>query len=255
MAADPTSVAPALPSRNFVRGAVAALRRRCDGDVSVCCFVFALVVAVLCRGPALAAALALSLGLAVLVYPAGLATLRRRRTWVLLAMLVGSASLLGPHPGVQLGPVGLSAPGALLGLGMSMRAVIIVTAVSGLVSTVPVDRLGGALERLGLQGLGFAVGVAFNLLPLVQRSLVTSWQVVRQRAGLRRPLMAIRLLFIASVSHCLRCADEVVLAAEARAYAPGVRARPRLRLRAGTLVLAVVLAVVAALLVAVAHGL
>ncbi len=110
----------------------------------------------------------------------------------------------------------------ILGLNMVMRAVIIIVAVNGLVSTVPIDRLGDAVERLGLRDLGFAVGVAFNLLPLVQRALLTSWHVLRQRAGLRRPITAARLLLLAAVGHSLRCADEVALAAEARAYTQAV---------------------------------
>jgi energy-coupling factor transporter transmembrane protein EcfT len=219
------------------------------GDACVCVFAFSLVVGVLCRGWALAAALALSLLLAALVYPAGLRVLLRPRTWILLAMIVVSSTLVGPDPEWTLGPLGISSEGFVLGLNMIMRAIIVIVAVTGLVSTVPVDRIGAVLERVGLHGLGFAVGVAFNLLPLVQRSLVTSWQSMRLRAGLRRPLSAARILLIAAVSSCLRCADEVVLAAEARAFAPGVTSRPAFVWRAQMAPLAALLMVAAGLLV------
>ena len=125
-----------------------------------------------------------------MVYPAGLFVLTRARTWILLAMIVISSTLVGADPEWSLGPLGLSSQGAVLGLNMVMRALIIIIAVTGIVSSVPVDRIGAVLERVGLRGMGFAVGVAFNLLPLVQRSLVTSWQAMRLRAGLRRPFGA-----------------------------------------------------------------
>jgi len=195
------------------------------GDACVCTFVFSLVVGVLCHGWALVVALSLCLLLAGLVYPAGLRVLTMRRTWILLAIIVLSSTLVGSDPVVTFGPLGISGSGALLGANMVMRALIIIVAVTGLVSTVPVDRIGAALERVGLHGLGFAVGVAFNLLPLVQHQLVTSWQAMRLRAGLPRPISAARILLVAAGSSGLRCADEVVLAAEARAFAPGAHSR------------------------------
>jgi energy-coupling factor transporter transmembrane protein EcfT len=219
------------------------------GDAAVCSFVFSLAVAVICRGWALVAALAVCLLLAALVYPAGLLVLTRARTWVLLAMIVASSTLVGPDPAWTLGPLGISSEGAVLGLNMIMRALIIIVAVTGLVSSVPVDRIGAVLERVGLRGMGFAVGVAFNLLPLVQRSLVTSWHAMRLRAGLRRPFAAARILLVAAVSSCLRCADEVVLAAEARAFAPGVQSRPSFTWRPQIAPFAALLAVTAGVLV------
>ncbi len=216
------------------------------GDVAVVCFVFSIAVAIVCHGWALLAALALCLALAALVYPAGLHVMTRRRTWILLALIVVSSTLVGPDPAWTLGPFGLSLLGAVAGANMVMRALIIIIAVNGLVSTVPIDRIGGVLEHVGLHGLGFAVGVAFNLLPLIERSLVTSWHAMRLRAGLRRPLTSTRLLLVAAVTSSLRCADEVVLAAEARAFDPRARRTSRFtwRLRVVPLGLALVAAVV-----------
>jgi energy-coupling factor transporter transmembrane protein EcfT len=224
-------------------------RGAAGGDLCSCCFVFSLVVAVFCRGWSLAAAFGLSLAIAIVAYPAGLRLLARRRTWLLLAMIVASATLVGPSPVWRLGPLGLSRDGAMLGLFMVMRALIIIVALTGLVSSVPVDRLGAVLERVGFRGMGFAVGVAFNLLPLIQRSLATSWQALRLRAGLRRPLAAARLMLIAAVSASLRCADEVVLAAEARAFSPGRASGPAVVWRRRTVALAVALAAAAGLLI------
>jgi energy-coupling factor transporter transmembrane protein EcfT len=238
-----------LPTR--VRSGLARVRSggAAAGDVCCCCFAFSLVVAVLCRGWALGVAFALSLAIAALAYPAGLRLLARRRTWILLAMIVVSSTLVGASPVWHVGPFGLSREGAVLGLSMVMRALTIIVAINGLVSSVPVDRLGSVFERVGFRGMGFAVGVAFNLLPLIQHSLATSWQAMRLRAGLRRPLTAVRLMLVAAVCSSLRCADEVVLAAEARAFSAERARGPAFAWRRRTIVLAVVLAVVAALLV------
>jgi energy-coupling factor transporter transmembrane protein EcfT len=215
------------------------------GDIAVVSFAFSITIAILCRGWALAVALAFCLALAAVVYPAGLHVLVRRRTWVLLVLLVATSTLVGPDPSWTLGPFGVSLQGAIAGVNMVMRAQIIIVAVMGLVSTVPIDQIGSVLERTGLHGLGFAVGVAFNLLPLIERSLVTSWHAMRLRAGLRRPLTALGLLLVAAVTSSLRCADEVVLAAEARAFDPGSTRGSRFTWRLRVIPLAVTLAAVA----------
>jgi energy-coupling factor transporter transmembrane protein EcfT len=229
---------------------VAKLRHAVSGaDVSVSCVVFSIVIGVCCRDWWLAVALGLSLVVAAVVYPGGLHPLLRLRTWILLTIIMLSSTLVGPDPLWSLGPLGISPAGAVRGVNMAMRALIIIVAVTGLVSSVPIDRIGTFLERFGLRGLGFAVGVAFNLLPLVERSLVTSWQAMRLRAGLRRPFAAARLMLVAAVSNCLRCADEVSLAAEARAFSPQAASRPAIAWRARTVPLVVILIAMAGVLV------
>jgi energy-coupling factor transporter transmembrane protein EcfT len=248
--ADPAAGRLAGVDPRGVRGALAQVSAALSGgDVAVVCFAFSVVVAIVCRGWALLAALALCLALAALVYPGGLHVLARRRTWILLAMIVASSMLVGPDPTWTLGPFGLSLQGTVNGVNMVARALIMIVAVLGLVSTVPIDRIGSVLERAGLHGLGFAVGVAFNLLPLIERSMVTSWHAMRLRAGLRRPFTAVRLLLVAAVTSSLRCADEVVLAAEARAFDPGAARTSGLTWRPRVVPLALVLAAVAVALV------
>jgi energy-coupling factor transporter transmembrane protein EcfT len=241
-----TAVRPALVAPRAFSRLRAVLT---GGDVAVVSFVFSIAVAIICRGWALLAALALCLALAAIVYPGGLRVLTRRRTWVLLAMIVASSTLVGPEPLWTLGPFGVSPQGAVAGINMVMRALIMIVAVLGLVSTVPIDRIGSVLEHAGLHGLGFAVGVAFNLLPLIEQSLVTSWHAMRLRAGLRRPFTATRLLLVAAVTSSLRCADEVVLAAEARAFDPSAARASRFAWRPRVVPLALVLAAITVALV------
>lgn len=242
--------APETKPAGISPGAFTRLRAAFSGgDVAVVSFAFSIAVAILCRGWALVAALAFCLALAALVYPGGLHVLTRRRTWILLVLLVATSTLVGPDPIWSLGPFGLSVKGAVAGANMVMRALIIIVSVMGLVSTVPIDRLGGVLEHVGLHGLGFAVGVAFNLLPLIERALVTSWHAMRLRAGLRRPWTAARLLLVAAVTSSLRCADEVVLAAEARAFDPAAERTSRFVWRLRVLPLTLALTAVAVLFV------
>jgi energy-coupling factor transporter transmembrane protein EcfT len=75
--------------------------------------------------------------------------------------------------------------------------------------------LAGLVGRFGLHGLGFSLGVAMNL-----RS------IRGMRYGLRKQRWrGLQLLMMTIVTNALRRADEVALAAEARAFSPD-RARP-----------------------------
>ena len=79
----------------------------------------------------------------------------------------------------------------------------------------------GALERGGLHGLGFSLGVATNLLPDLRRSSTATWHSLRMRGGLRgRWLRGLQLLLLAVMTNALRHAEEIVLAAETRAFLP-----------------------------------
>ena len=85
--------------------------------------------------------------------------------------------------------------------------------------------LGALVERAGLRGLGFALGVAVNALPTVAEKASQSYHAIRLRGGFqRRRLEALRLWLVAVVVATLRHADDVVSAAEARAFSAD---RPR----------------------------
>ena len=81
--------------------------------------------------------------------------------------------------------------------------------------------MAGLLERFGLRGLGFALGVALNLLPSLQTSAVQSWYTLKMRGGLRKQRWrGCRLLVITIITNALKRAEEVSLAAELRAFSP-----------------------------------
>jgi len=163
----------------------------------------------------------LCLGVSVWLYPLCLRRLLRLR-WLLMVGLLAlpPVFLLGEVDTSILG-VGLSSEGLLAGTQIAMRFVVVMVAVAGFTSTVDIAAMAGLLERFGLQGLGFCLGVALNLLPALQQSATNAWRSLWMRGGLRRQRWrGLRLLLVTVVSNALRRAEEIALAAEARAFTP-----------------------------------
>jgi energy-coupling factor transporter transmembrane protein EcfT len=158
--------------------------------------------------------------LAAVLWPWGLDVLRSPRVWLFaILLLIPAAFLLGGDI-AEGGAVVFSWQGLAAGAQMALRALGIVVAVSSFAGSVSVSDLSLLLERLGLRGLGFALGVAANMLPTIQRSLATAVQALRLRGGLRRPWLGMRLLLVTVVANSLRHADDIVCSAEARAFSP-----------------------------------
>jgi energy-coupling factor transporter transmembrane protein EcfT len=188
------------------------------------CLAAVLLAAVAGDGWRAAFALALALGLSAAFHPRALGPMRAYAALMVVLLLV-PAALMGGPPFRAAGPVRLSVPGLRLGAEMAARALSILVAAAGFAATVPVVAVASLLDRVGLRGLGFALGVAVNMLPVLQASAATTWQAFRQRGGLRRrPLRSVRLLLATVVSETLRRADEVVAAAHARGF--GTARRP-----------------------------
>jgi energy-coupling factor transporter transmembrane protein EcfT len=189
------------------------------------CLAFSLAVAVLAQGWRVAIACSLTLILAAVFYPSGLRSLLSRRLGLFLGLLLVPAALFGPGDWT-LGGVTLSLQGLVAGTQMALRAITILAAVAGFAASVSISELSGLLERAGLKGLGFALGVAFNMLPIVQETATNAYHALRLRGGFRRQrCQAIRLLLITVLVNSLRHAEDIVNAAEARAFSI-TRARP-----------------------------
>jgi energy-coupling factor transporter transmembrane protein EcfT len=122
--------------------------------------------------------------------------------------------------------LGYSSEGLLAGLQIAMRFIVVLIAINGLTGSVEITAIAGLLERVGLQGLGFSMGVALNLLPSLQQSSINAWHSLWMRGGLRRQRRrGLRLLAFSIITNALRRAEEIALAAEARAFSPD-RSRP-----------------------------
>jgi energy-coupling factor transporter transmembrane protein EcfT len=146
--------------------------------------------------------------------------LRLRFLAMLILLALPPLFLLGDMDRAFLG-VAYSAMGAWAALQIALRFVVILTAVDGFTHSVDITQIAGFLERLGLRGLGFSLGVALNLLPGLQRSSIHAWHSLRMRGGLRqKKWRGLQLLVMTIVTNALRRAEEITLAAEARAFSP-----------------------------------
>ena len=147
--------------------------------------------------------------------------------WLLVGMLLVPAALfLAPEEAPADG-VPWWLPGLLVGLQMALRALAVLVAASGFAASVSISELSALMERAGAKGLGFAIGVAVNVLPTIQETLTNAYQALRLRGGFRRErLKALRCLLVTVIANSLRHADDVVSAAEARAFSVE-RSRPR----------------------------
>ena len=118
--------------------------------------------------------------------------------------------------GIPYSSQGLIASGQI-----AVRFFVILLAVQGFTQRVSIAELAGLLERMGLHGLGFSVGVAVNLLPSLERAIRQTWQSLYMRGGLRKNRWrAIQLLMLTVVTNTLKQAEDIALAAEGRAFSP-----------------------------------
>jgi len=101
------------------------------------------------------------------------------------------------------------------------RALSIALAAAVFAGTVSVAQMAQLFEGMRLKGLGFALGVATNVLPTIQENMDTSYQAMRLRGGFRsRRLHTLKLLLVTVIAGSLRRGDDIVWAAEARAFDP-----------------------------------
>ena len=146
--------------------------------------------------------------------------LHPRRLLFLALLALPPIFLLGPRDSF-FGPVSYSGTGLAAAGQITIRFVVILLAVEGLTWSVEIAELAALFERMGLRGLGFALGVAMNMLPALQRSSLNAWQALQMRGGWRRHrISSAGLLILAFLSGALRQAEETALAAEARAFSP-----------------------------------
>ncbi len=179
----------------------------------------ALLAAVLAHGWWVAGVMLVALGLAAWHAPAALRPVFRWRWGLLLALLIVPSALWVGEPDLRLAGVPISPGGLELGLEMACRATAIVAAVNALSQSLSVMALTAFLDRYGMRGLGFAIGVGFHALPTLKNRFGAAYAALRLRGGFRRRRWrAAQLLLITVITGALRYGEEVVLAAEARAF-------------------------------------
>jgi energy-coupling factor transporter transmembrane protein EcfT len=216
------------------------------------CLVSFLALAILTSGLRSAVALAVIVVFAAVAAPSGLSVIRSARVWLFVGLLLLPMALLAGERDMALHGVRFSSEGLETGAQMAVRALSIIVAAGAFATSVSVGELAGLLERAGIKGVGFALGVGVNMLPTVQQAAATTWEALRLRGGFRRRrLAALRLLLVTVVVNSLRHADDIVCAAEARAFSVvSVRPLPLTAHHADIPVCAAVLAAALSLLLA-----
>lgn len=172
-----------------------------------------------CRGPVLLALLAALGGLLWALHPAALRLVARLRFWLLvLAPPLVGAVFLGPRD-LTLGFLRLSRQGLQEGLWLSVRASCLLLIFQLALGSLSVTGLIGLFHSRGLRGLGFALGVAYNMLSTLSETSRIVLGTLRLRGAFRRhPLLALRLFVVAVVSATLRHGEDIVHAATARGF-------------------------------------
>jgi len=183
--------------------------------------IWAVVMAILAPGARGLLLLGLVVVFCAFFCAGSLRLVRRPEFWLLIA----SALLLSPffigEKDVTLWGLNLSRQGFWTGLWMTVRALSIALAFNGFASAVSVAEMSALFEGAGLKGLGFALGVAFNTLPTIQEIIGDSFTAMRLRGGFRRDrLGSLKKLLVTIVAGSLRRGEEIVDAAEARAFDP-----------------------------------
>jgi len=202
-------------------------------------FVGTAVAAVLAREARVALVLLVTVGFAALFRAPALRVLGRRQLWLFIIPTLLLSPLVIGEPDLHFGPLPVSQEGFRAGLWMVSRALCIALAGMVFSRSVSVSQMAGLLERMGLKGLGFALGVATNMLPTIQETVQTSFQAMRLRGGFRSSrLRALKLLLVTVIAGSLRRGDDIVLAAEARAFDPARPQRSSIPLVPADLVLA-----------------
>lgn len=204
------------------------------GHLSI--FLWALVMVLI---PSLAKGIILALfalGILILIYPAAVKRLARPRWLVIFGVLFLVNLFFGVSdqaPDITILGFSFSSLNILSSIQMTLRAAVILLAADGLSSSVNIVEVAGLLECGGLRGLGFSIGVATNLLPDLRQSGMNAWHSLRMRGGFRAQWWrGVQLLVVTVFSNALRHAEQIVLAAEVRAFRPELSRHSPLRIGA-----------------------
>jgi energy-coupling factor transporter transmembrane protein EcfT len=168
--------------------------------------------------------------------------LRRPHFWTLILSALALGPLVLGEKDLAWGWLRLSRAGFWMGLWMALRALCLTVAFSVALNALSVSEMARLFETVGLKGLGFALGVALNLLPTLQETSEAAYHTLRLRGGFRHcPWQALKLFLITVIANALRHSDDVVNAAAARAFEPTVRRGEPVRFQRADGLLAVVL--------------
>lgn len=171
------------------------------------------------RPPMLPGLLAVLILLNLLLQPGALNLFTKVRLWLFaLSPLLIGAAFFGPRE-LSLGFLRISRQGLAVGMIMSARAVCLLLTFQIALGGLSVTRMIGLFHSRGLKGLGFALGVAHNMLSTLSEISLTVLYTLRLRGAFRRhPLLSLRVFVVTVVSAALRHGEDIVHAATARGF-------------------------------------
>ncbi len=163
----------------------------------------------------------ISLSMALIFYPGAFRSIMRWRWLIMISILALPPLFLVGEIDRSIGSIPYSSQGLIASIQIVIRILVVLIAVTGLTTSVDITSVAGLLERAGLHGIGFSIGVALNLLPAFQQSALNAWRSLWMRGGFRKQRMrALRLMAVTILTGALSRAEEIALAAEARAFSP-----------------------------------
>jgi len=187
-------------------------------------FVWSIALAIFLQGIGLFFLLGITVAFSAIFCEGRVRPIRRWGFWFLIASTLMLSTLFIGDKEFSLLGLGLSPQGFWVGLGMALRGVVIMLAMTTFSDAVSVVEITHLFEAVGLKGLGFALGVAFNMVPTIQETIDTVYQAIRLRGGFHRQRLAtLKTLAMAVVINSVRHGDEIVDAAQARAFNPDRR--------------------------------
>ncbi len=143
----------------------------------------------------------------------------RARFWVFLLAPVAAGALFIGVRDLPIAALRVSREGLAAGVAMSARAVCLLLIFQLALGGLSVSGLIRLLHLRKLRGLGFALGVAHNMLATLSETSRVVLSTLRLRGALaRHPLRSLRLFVVAVVSAGLRHAEDIVHAAAARGF-------------------------------------
>lgn len=211
-----------ISQRSLSLGLPASFKEQYLGTVGyLAIFFFSIAAVMLTPAPRLPWAAVVCLLAAALVYPQAFRSLMRLRWLVMIGLMALPPLFLIGDLDRSLAGIPYSSEGLLSGMQIALRVLVVLVAIQGMTSSVDISSVAGLLERAGMHGLGFSVGVALNLLPGLLQSAQNAWRSLWMRGGLRKQrLRGLRLLAVTIIAGALSRAEEIALAAEARAFLP-----------------------------------
>ena len=182
-------------------------------------FLWAIALAIVAQGSRVILVLASAIIFSLFFCEDAFREMHRWRFWLLIASALLISPLAIGERDISLLGIWVSREGFWTGLWMALRAITIALAANAFASLVSVAEMAQLLEKVGLKGLGFAIGVALNMLPAIREAAGNNFNAMKLRGGFRRHrFKALKMLFVAIIVNSLQHADQVVDAAEMRAF-------------------------------------